>query len=86
MGNGTYTAEGIKAIADALRVNASLTSINLKDNGLGDTGWCAIFDALRDNPQNKIKEWDLKQQRINPTVAKSLAAYVAVSAVLTKIE
>ena len=26
-GRGTYTAEGITAIADALRVNASLTSV-----------------------------------------------------------
>ena len=28
-GKGTYTAEGIKAVADALRVNASLTCCNL---------------------------------------------------------
>jgi hypothetical protein len=32
-GRGTYTAEGITAIADALRVNGALTSINLSGNG-----------------------------------------------------
>ena len=34
-GQGTYTAEGIQAIADALRVNASLTSLDLSSNNLG---------------------------------------------------
>ena len=73
-------------IASLIGVNASLTSINLKDNRLGDVGWCAIFDALRDNPQNKIKEWDLERQGINSTVAKSLADYVAVSGSLTSCD
>ena len=82
---GTYTAEGINAIADALRVSGSITSLNLKYNKLGDEGWCAVFDALRDNPQNKINEWDLVDQGINPKIAKSLAAYVAVSGSLTTI-
>ena len=60
--------------------------VNLRVNdSLGEEGWCAIFDALRDNPQNKIAEWDLSSQGINPTIATSLAAYVAVSASLTSI-
>lgn len=33
---GTYTAEGIAAIADALQVNASLTRVDVTLNGLGD--------------------------------------------------
>jgi len=33
-GGGTYTAEGITAIADALRVNCGLTSLNLSYNQL----------------------------------------------------
>ena len=66
--------------------SGSLTSINLKSNRLGDEGWRAIFDALRDNPQNKITKWDLFNQGINPTIAKSLAAYVAVSPSLTKLD
>ena len=35
-GEGTYTAEGIKALTDAVSVSASLTSLNLSSNNLGD--------------------------------------------------
>ena len=34
-GRETYTAEGITAIADALRVNGALTALNLSSNDLG---------------------------------------------------
>ena len=37
-GRGTYTADGITAIADALRVNGSLTSINMSRNHLTNFG------------------------------------------------
>ena len=57
--------------------------VNLKQNKLGDEGWCVIFDALRDFPQNKIAKWDLSFECVGPTVAKSLAGYMAVSTVLT---
>ena len=72
-------------IANDLSVSRSLTECNLRGNGLGDVGWCAVFDTLRDNPQNKIVKWDLADQGINPTIAKSLAAYMAVSGSLTKV-
>ena len=58
---GSYNAEGIKSIADAL-VRASLTECNLRDNDLGKEGWCTIFDVLCDNPQNKIAKWDLSRE------------------------
>ncbi len=83
-GFGEYTADGIKAIADAIGVSASLTEIILRDNKLGKEGWCTIFDALRENPQNKIAKWDLSSQGIRGEIAKSLAAYMAVSASLTE--
>jgi len=41
-GRGTYTAEGITAIADALRVNSSLTSLDLENNQL-----CGVPDFGR---------------------------------------
>ena len=59
--------------------------MNLKGNRLGEEGWCVIFDALRDSPQNKIAKWDLSSEGINPTIAKSLAAYMAVTASLTEV-
>ena len=57
-GEGTYTAKGITAIADALKVTASLTSLNLAGNTLcgvdhygqgtySAEGIKAIADALR---------------------------------------
>ena len=72
-------------IAKCIELNGSLTEINLKGNSLGQEGWCAIFDALRDSPQNKIAQWDLSHQGIDPTIAKSLAAYVAVSGSLKEV-
>ena len=37
-GEGTYNAEGITAIADALRVNGGLTKMSLAENKLGEEG------------------------------------------------
>ena len=59
-GSGTYTAEGITAIAEALRVNGGLTSLDLSSNQLCGLdhhgrgtytaeGITAIADALRVN-------------------------------------
>ena len=48
-------------------------------------GWCTIFDALLDKPQNTIAKWDLSGQGINLEISKSLAAYMAVSGSLTSI-
>ena len=45
----------------------------------------AIFDALRDNPKNKIVQWNLAFESINPATAKSLAAYVAASGSLKEV-
>jgi hypothetical protein len=62
--HGTYTAEGITAIADALRVNGALTSLDLSNNALcglvqgvyggvrgtySEEGITAIAEALRVN-------------------------------------
>ena len=44
----------------------ALKSINLRGNSMGTEGWCAIFDALRNNKDNKIESWDLSSQKINP--------------------
>jgi hypothetical protein len=54
---GTYTAEGIKAIADALRVNGGLTKLSLAKNKLGEEGTKFLCDALVGN--NTLKELDL---------------------------
>ena len=45
-GEGTYTAEGIKAIADALKGNASMTRLNVEWNSLGKEGEAALREAI----------------------------------------
>ena len=49
-GDGTYTAHGIKAIAESISVSPSLTSINLALNDLGSEGAKALAPAIRDSP------------------------------------
>ena len=49
-------------------------------------GWCAIFDALRDNPDNKIQSWDLSGQTINPEIARALAGHVSTSKALVSLK
>ena len=72
-------------IASLIGVNNSLTECNLRGNDLRTEGWCAIFDALRDNRDNKIDKWDLDRESISSTIAKSMTAYVAVSDSLTSL-
>ena len=74
---GTYTAEGIKAIAQSIAVNtsASITSIgkdglNLKGNRLGDEGWGAIFAAVCSSEASKITSVDASREKIGPEGAK----------------
>ena len=85
LGEGTYNAEGITAIADALRVTASLTECKLRSNNLGIKGWTEIFNALRNSPTSKITTWDLSYENLGPDIAKPLAEYLSVTASLTKI-
>ena len=75
-----------EALASGLAVNTSLTEVNLRRNQFGEKEWCTIFDKLRSNPQNKITKWELTNESINPTIVKSLSAYVAVSTSLTSLE
>ena len=75
--------EGAKVVAEMAAVSRSLTECDLRRNNLGKEGWCAIFDALRDSPQNKIAKWDLTGQGITAEIFKSLTAYMAVSHSLT---
>ena len=53
-GKGTYTAEGIDAISDALRVNSVLTSLDLGWNDLGG-GEAALREIAKDRPSLTLK-------------------------------
>ena len=61
LGEGTYNAEGITAIADALRVTASLTRLNVARNYLnrGGNGVELLRDAVREREGFKlIANWN----------------------------
>ena len=70
---GTYTADGITAITDALRVNGALTSIKLWGNQLGDKGWGAIFAAICGNKDSKIMSLHAASENIGPAGGKLIA-------------
>jgi hypothetical protein len=71
--HGTYTAEGITAIADALHVNGALTSLELRGNYLRDKGWGAIFAAICGNKDSKIMSLDAVNESISPAGVKLIA-------------
>ena len=48
-GRGKYTAEGIKALADAVSVSASLTDLNISFNDIGAEGATSFAKALHGN-------------------------------------
>ena len=117
--DGTYSAEGITAIADALRVNGSLTSIDLSKNALTnygrdmtgikqlaaalgvngsltvlilwrndleDEGVSAICEAIQSNKETKLASLNFGDNGIGPVGATAVAAMVAVTGSLTKME
>ena len=84
-GEGTYTAEGIGAIANAVKVTGSLTKILVDSNGLGDNGTAILCDALRESKVTKVQELGLSYNDIGPEGAKAVAAMAAVVGSLTSV-
>jgi hypothetical protein len=76
---GTYTAEGITAIADALRVNGALTSVKLRGNKLGDEGWGAIFAAICGSKDSEIMSLDASGENIGLAGGKLIAKALGTS-------
>ena len=54
-GQGTYTAEGINAIADALRVSSSLTRLDVRYNSLGEEGTAVLRTAVEGRSGFELK-------------------------------
>jgi len=84
-GRGTYTAEGITAIADALRVNGGLTALDLSFNNLMDEGVSEVCEAIQNNKETKLASLNFESNRIGPVGANAVAAMVAVNGGLTSI-
>jgi hypothetical protein len=87
-GRGTYSAEGITAIADALRANGALTSVDLRGNQLRDEGWGAIFAAICGNKDSKIMSMDAHYENIGLVGGKLIAEALrtTVTGSLTSLE
>ena len=87
-GQGTYTAEGITAIANALKVTASLTSMSLADNELGDDGVEALSVGLKES--KSLATLDLSNRyssvKIGPKGAAALASAIAAMGSLTRLD
>ena len=88
-GQGTYTAEGITAIANALRVNGSLTKLSLAKNELKEEGTKAICKALKQN--TTLKELDISGGRSasnigGPAGVKHVAKMLGVNGSLTALD
>ena len=86
VGFGAFTAEGITAMADALRVNGTLTALNLSSNRLNDEDVSAVCKAIQSNKETKLASLNFKDNGIGPVGANAVAAMVAATGALTKIE
>jgi hypothetical protein len=84
-GIGTYTAEGITAISDAMRVNGLLTALDLSSNYLTDEGVSAVCEAIQSNKETKLTSLNLGDNEIGPVGANAVAAMVVVTGSLTSI-
>ena len=84
-GNGTYTAEGITAISDAMRVNGSLTSLDLRSNIIMDEGVSAVCEAIQSNKETKLTSLNFRKNYIGPVGANAVAAMVVVTGALTRL-
>ena len=80
-GRGTFTTEGITAIADALRVSASVTSLSLAQNELGDDGVEALSIGLKEN--KSLKALDLSNHQRSTRRGIGLRGATALASAIT---
>ena len=76
--------EGAKAIADALKSNTSLTTIDLRGNNIGDEGAKAIAEALKGN--TSLTSINLSNNNIGDEGAKAIADALKFNTSLTTID
>jgi hypothetical protein len=79
----TLGIDGVKALADALKVNSTITSINLSYNNVDVDGAKALADALKVN--STITSIDLSDNNVGDDGAKALADAIKVNSTITSI-
>jgi len=75
--------EGARAVADSLRFNRRLHTIQLDSNGLGDEGARAVADALKFN--HSVHSINLKNNGIGDEGARALAVALETNTALESI-
>ena len=83
MGNNIQAA-GALSLADALKVNTTLTSIDLSGNNIQAAGALSLADALKVN--TTLTSIDLRDNNIQAAGALSLAEALKVNTTLTSID
>ena len=73
-------------IASLISVNGSLTALDLSDNKLKDKGVSAVCEAIQSNKETKLSTLNFGYNGIGPVGANAVAAMVAATGGLTKIE
>jgi NLR family CARD domain-containing protein 3 len=78
--------EGGMVIAGLIPVMGALTALNLSSNGLEDEGVSAVCEAIQRNKETKLASLNFKHNRIGPVGANAVAAMVAVTCALTRVD
>jgi Ran GTPase-activating protein (RanGAP) involved in mRNA processing and transport len=73
-------------IASLISVNGGLTALDLSSNDLKDEGVSAVCEAIQSNKETKLASLNFRNNDIGPVGANAVAAMVAVTGALTKIE
>ncbi|XP_072892209.1 NACHT, LRR and PYD domains-containing protein 3-like [Hemitrygon akajei] len=79
--NVGLTDSGDEDLAPGLRINPSLTELNLNSNNLGDSALKLVFAALRD-PECKIQILELREVGLTDSGAEDLASALSTNRTL----
>ena len=73
-------------IASRISVNGGLTALDLSSTYLQDEGVSTVCEAIQSNKETKLASLNFQDNGIGPVGANAVAAMVAVTGSLTKIE
>jgi len=84
-GKGVGVAGGM-VVAGLIPVMGALTALKLSNNDLKDESVSAVCEAIQSNKETKLASLNMGKNRFGPVGAKSVAAMVAVTGVLTSLD
>ncbi|CAF1034058.1 unnamed protein product [Didymodactylos carnosus] len=81
IGSNNISADGIKAIAEALKTNQTLAVLGIENNNISDAGAKAIAEALKTN--QTLTDLDMPNNNISEAGAKAIAEALKTNQTLT---